>query len=112
MKTIIAGSRTILDLKAVEQAVRESGFTITEVVSGCSKGVDTLGEIWANNKKVPVKRFPAKWEELGRKAGPLRNLEMAAYADALIAVWDGTSRGTKHMIDHAQHLNVFVWLTS
>jgi hypothetical protein len=26
---------------------------------------------------------------------------MGDYADALIAVWDGVSRGTKHMIDYS-----------
>ena len=39
------------------------------------------------------------------------NKQMADYADALVAIWDGKSRGTKHMIDLArmQSLEVFVF---
>lgn len=50
-------------------------------------------------RDIPVKRFPADWDRHGRAAGPIRNCQMAQYADALIAIWDGKSRGTKNMID-------------
>lgn len=111
MKTIIAGSRTITDYAAIEAAVTASGFTITQVVSGCARGVDRLGEQWGYAHDVPIARFPADWKRYGRQAGPLRNNEMAVYADALIAVWDGESIGTKHMISaaHARGLQVFVF---
>lgn len=99
MKVIIAGSRTITDPQVVADAVRKSGFQVTEVVSGCARGVDLLGSQWAAHNGIPWKAFPADWEKHGKKAGYLRNVEMANYAEALIAVWDGESRGTKHMID-------------
>jgi hypothetical protein len=113
MKTIIAGSRTINDLRLLEQVIEDSGFTITEVVCGGARGVDDLGRKWAGNgNRVPVKMFPADWDTHGKSAGYKRNVEMANYADALIAVWDGQSRGTKHMIDIARSkgLTVFVHL--
>ena len=47
-------------------------------------------------------RFPADWDKYGKAAGYKRNGEMARNADALIAFWDGKSRGTKHMIDLAK----------
>ena len=56
----------------------------------------------------PIKRFPADWENLGRGAGYVRNVQMAFYADALIAFWDGESRGTKHMIDIAKEKGLMV----
>lgn len=110
MKTIIAGSRTVTNLAVVSHAIECSGFDITEVVSGQARGVDTLGEIWGRSKRLPITEFPADWKRHGRRAGYLRNEEMAQYADALIAVWDGESRGTKHMIDIAKKrgLNVYV----
>jgi hypothetical protein len=49
-----------------------------------------------------VKEFPANWVEHGRAAGPIRNGQMADYADALIAVWDGKSKGTGNMINQAR----------
>lgn len=77
----------------------ESGFTITEVVSGTARGVDRLGEWWAEEHHIPLIQFPPNWESYGKGAGMVRNKEMAYYADALIAVWDGKSKGTKHMVD-------------
>lgn len=110
MRTIIAGSRQIQDISFVMDAIRESGFQIDEVVSGGARGVDSLGEKWANRNSVPVRVFPADWNAHGKAAGPIRNTEMANYADALIAIWDGESRGTSHMIRTAKSkgLKVFV----
>jgi len=101
MKTIIAGSRNITELKYVEEAIVESGFTITEIVSGGAKGIDSLGEYYGTKHKIPIKKFPANWKLHGKKAGPIRNEEMAKYAEALIAIWDGKSTGTRDMINRA-----------
>jgi alkanesulfonate monooxygenase SsuD/methylene tetrahydromethanopterin reductase-like flavin-dependent oxidoreductase (luciferase family) len=54
---------------------------------------------WAEQLGVKVARFPADWDTYGKRAGYLRNEQMAEYADALFAIWDGESKGTKHMID-------------
>ena len=84
---------------------------MTEVVSGCAQGADTHGETVARSMGIPVARFPADWKQYCKSAGVRRNAKMAEYADALIAVWDGESRGTKNMIDLAvaNGLIVFVY---
>lgn len=101
-KTIIAGSRdfTNWDYLVGYLATLPPWIMITEVVSGGATGADTLGEEWANLHAIPVKRFPADWARHGKKAGPIRNVEMGVYADGLIAFWDGQSRGTLHMINY------------
>lgn len=113
MKTIIAGSRSISSYALVHRAIEASGIAdqITEVFSGHAAGVDITGEKWANSKGIPVRVFPADWSTYGRGAGPMRNVEMAMAANALIAIWDGRSTGTKHMIKVATEmgLRVFVW---
>jgi hypothetical protein len=101
VRTIIAGPRIFLDLNLVKLAVAESGFIITEVVTGDALGIDWLGAYWGYLNGIPVKHFPAKWEYWGRRAGPIRNGVMADYADALIAIWDGESGGTRDMIHKA-----------
>lgn len=101
MKTIIAGSRGITDFNVIASAVQDSNFQITEVVSGTARGVDKLGEKFATINSIPIKQFIPDWNGLGKRAGFVRNAQMADYADALIAIWDGVSRGTKHMIDDA-----------
>ena len=111
MKTIIAGSRSIVDFAIVEQAIKDSGFDITEVVCGGANGVDSLGKLWATQHNIPVKMFMAAWDTYGSSAGYKRNVQMSGYAEALIAVWDKTrSKGTGHMIDIANRngLKVFV----
>ena len=105
MKVIIAGSRTITEMNLVNRVIQASGFKITEVVSGKEpRGVDHLGEIWANYNGIPVKPFPADWHQYGLAAGPIRNRKMAEYADAIIAIRSrlGTkSNGTDDMINQA-----------
>ena len=59
MKVIIAGTRVVKDYSLVVQAVERSGYTITEVVSGCATGVDQLGEQWARANGIPIKEMPA-----------------------------------------------------
>jgi len=110
MKTIIAGSRSCNDYEKVKLAIEESQFTITEVVSGRARGVDFLGEQYAKKNNIPVKEFPANWNLHGKSAGYKRNIKMAEYADALIAIWDGESKGTKHMIDIAKERNLKVFV--
>lgn len=100
LKVIIAGGRDIsADTVSIPTVVRGSGFHIGEIVSGaCPTGVDALGEEFAKKFDIPVRRFPADWETHGKAAGPRRNAEMAHYADALILVWDGESKGSKSML--------------
>lgn len=111
MKTIIAGTRTLEDEDIIFKAIELSGFDITEVVCGDCRGVDKKGEEWAKDNGIPVSHFKAYWEHFGDRAGPLRNQEMAEYADALIAVWNGTSTGTKDMIKKAKisGLKIYVY---
>lgn len=110
MKTIIAGSRGITDYKLICEAITKSGFTITEIVSGAARGVDRLGEEYGRKRNIRIKLFPAKWDVYGKSAGYRRNEDMAAYAETLIAIWDGESKGTKHMIDMAKKQGLYVYV--
>lgn len=110
MKTIIAGTRTITDQFLVDRAVADSGFKISKVFSGKASGVDALGEQWAKANGVPVESFPAEWNRYGKMAGPLRNQSMVNRADALIAIWDGKSRGTMDVINRAKVKGIPVFM--
>lgn len=102
MKLIIAGGRDFEGLILMDRSIKWE--KVTEVVCGEAKGADTLGKQLAINHKIPVKSFPADWGKNGKAAGPIRNIEMGDYADALIAFWDGKSKGTKHMIEYMKKL--------
>lgn len=104
-KVVICGGRTLRDMQLVRDAIKASGFTITEVVSGTQLGADTLGKQWADENGIPVKPFPPDWQRYGTSAGPIRNQQMGDYCDAVIAIWNGKSTGTKSMIGIARKKN-------
>lgn len=101
MKLIVAGSRGFSDYSLLKSKLDYYLKNVTEqieIVSGTAKGADTLGERYAKEKGYQIKQFPADWS-LGKKAGYLRNVEMAQYATHCICFWDGQSSGTKLMIE-------------
>lgn len=100
MKVVIAGPRTVHDFELLVETINQSGYDITEVVSGTARGVDTMGEKWATAHNIPVKRMYPDWNQFGNSAGVIRNKQMAVYADAAVVLWDGESRGTRNMIEN------------
>lgn len=99
MKVIIAGGRDFDNYQYLSNTINNLNITISEIVCGGARGADSLGEIWAKRNGIPVKYFYPDWNRYGKAAGPIRNQEMAEYADFLIAFWDKKSQGTKNMID-------------
>lgn len=110
MRVIVAGSREGFVARNVFEAIEESKFPITEIVSGGARGVDRDGEYYAKCNNIPIKQFLPDWEKDGKAAGIWRNEDMAIYADALVALWDGKSKGTKHMIYTMQKYNKPVYI--
>lgn len=130
MRIIIAGGRDFNDYELLAKEcnrifinlAQEGCFPVSvnesrrfiEIVSGTANGADRLGERFAQDYELAVKRFPADWNALGKRAGYVRNSQMAEYAKedngVLIAFWNGISKGTRHMIDLAKKhgLKVFI----
>lgn len=106
MKVIVAGSRTITDFRMVSAILVEKlpkfETDYDEIVSGAARGVDTLAVEFAKLWEIPYKTFPANWNKFGKAAGHIRNGEMADYADGLILIWDGLSRGSSDMLNQAK----------
>lgn len=106
MRVIVAGSRRsvnqVFTFQCIDWAREYAGIVITEVVSGmCPNSPDMHGVAYAQLHGLPLHTFPAKWER-GPDSGFVRNAVMRQNADALVAVWDGHSHGTKHMIEQMQ----------
>lgn len=105
MRVVIAGPRSLpLSIEMVTAAVNASGFDVLEVVSGAAKGVDYSAERWAIHYNFGLKQFFPKWGKHGLSAGPIRNRDMAEYADALIVIKrpGPATSGTASMIREAE----------
>ena len=103
-KVIICGSRNFNDYELLKDSCNYFLSSIKDeiiIISGCARGADTLGEIYAEEKGYSVLRFPADWKKYGKRAGYLRNLQMSEVADGVIAFFDPDSDniGTKMMIE-------------
>ena len=106
MRVIIAGSRSFDDYQTLCNRLTVlygvGAQAVSQVISGaCLEGADQLGEKWAAENKIPTTLYPADWDQYGKAAGFIRNREMATLADVLVAFWDGSSPGTKNLIDCA-----------
>lgn len=114
MRLIIAGSRgVVMAYKYIVESLEENNIDRNEIeciISGTARGVDKVGEDFAADNMIYCERYPADWDKHGKAAGYIRNTVMAENADALLAIWDGESRGTKHMIDIATKKGLTVYI--
>lgn len=100
-RVIVAGSRGMTDRETIRRAMNDLWLEIGPytVISGTARGVDSISADIARSAGIMVEEFPAEWDKIGRSAGYRRNETMAHAATHLLAIWDGASKGTKHMID-------------
>ena len=102
MKLAIVDSRDFNDYGLLIDSVHYFDTEIDCVISGGAKGADLLGERFAKCWKIETRVFLPNWNELGKKAGFVRNQQIVDACDIVLAFWDGKSKGTKHTIDLAR----------
>ena len=110
-RLVVCGCRDFSDYKLLSKEIDSFLKNIVNnhsviIVSGGANGADKLGERYAHEHGFEVELHPALWEQFGKTAGVRRNQEMADVSDAVIAFWDGESRGTKNMIDCAREASI------
>lgn len=116
MKLIVAGSRDFIDMPLMTKALLDLCIhgdlkeEKVEIVSGMARGADALAWAFAKENNVKCHEFPADWDTHGRRAGYVRNAEMANFSDALLVFWDGESRGTKNMMDTMIKQGKPIWI--
>ena len=102
MKVAVIGSRNLHVRSLADYLPEET----TELVSGGAKGIDSDAREYAQKTRIPLTEFLPDYQKFGRSAPLKRNLQIIAYADYVIAFWDGQSHGTKYVIDHCRKQNV------
>jgi len=100
-RVIVAGSRTVDDYQRLADNLDRilSQLRNVEIVSGGARGADALGERYAIERGLKLRRMPALWEIFQKLSGPIRNARMSWYGTHLAAFWDGESSGTRNMIE-------------
>lgn len=109
-RIIVCGGRDFVDRERAFAALdaAHAKRPIGTVVQGGAAGADLLAQQWAKARGVLREEFPARWQEHGRAAGPIRNQAMAdAGADGCIAFPGG--RGTRDMTTRAELAGIAVW---
>ena len=102
MNLAIVGGRDFNDSALFAESVAPFMDKITTVVSGGASGADTMAKSFANDNLIPYVVFLPDWTKYGRAAGPMRNRQIVDASDALLAFWDGVSKGTKSSINYAK----------
>ena len=100
MKLAVIGSRGIM-IDNLEEYVGEE---VKELVSGGAKGVDFCAKTYAQKKGLKITEFLPDYKRFGRGAPLRRNLQIIEYSDAVLAFWDGKSKGTQYVIQESKRM--------
>jgi hypothetical protein len=101
LRLAVVGSREYPRMDVVRQFMWEQEATTT-IISGGAPGVDRLAVIEAKRRAMDFEEYLPDWNRHGRKAGAIRNAEIVAKADQVVAFWDEESPGTPITIDMAK----------
>jgi hypothetical protein len=99
MRVLVCGGRTFnnptLLFATLDRLHRERNFSL--LIHGASRGADRLAGDWALHYHIPIISFPARWNELGNRAGPTRNQQMLDEGKPELVVAFRGGHGTMHM---------------
>lgn len=102
MKVAIIGSREFNDYELLCNSLEKVKDKITLIISGGARGADSLAERFASENNIKTLIYKPDWDKFGKRAGFLRNKDIIAAADIIVAFWDGASKGTESGINLAE----------
>ena len=98
MRLLVIGSRSIREFDFAPHIPQ----TTELLISGGADGIDKLAEEYADAHKISKLILRPNYARYGRGAPLKRNEKMVDICDAVLAVWDGKSRGTAHTVRYAK----------
>lgn len=114
MRVLVCGDRNYSRYSEVYRVLKAIAGDVTCVIEGEARGADTFGRLAAESMKIPVEKYPAKWSEYGKAAGPIRNQQMLdeGKPDLVLAFHSNIneSKGTADMIERAKKAGIPVEL--
>ena len=94
MRVAIIGSRN-LRIENIEKYIPDE---CGEIVTGGARGIDTCAAEYARSKGIKLTEFLPDYRRYGRGAPIIRNREIIEYAQRVVVIWDGRSRGSDNVI--------------
>ena len=79
---------------------------MTEIISGGARGVDTSAREYATEHGLKLTEYLPEYNKYGRSAPLKRNITIIENADLVLAFWDGSSKGTKYVIENCKKRNI------
>lgn len=126
MRCIIFGSREFNDYAALEKAVIDSGFKITSILNGKSKGAEACGQQYGKLHKIKVIDYAPEWDNLdapnckikvndyGKEYNSLsawnRNQKMCDECDCAIGLQSINNNDTKDMEERLKKAGKLVFM--
>ena len=101
MKLLIVGSRSLTDFDLSPYIPSD----VDTVISGGAGGIDSLAEQYADEHRLSKYILRPRYDLYGRGAPLRRNEQAVDMADAVLAVWDGHSKGTQYTLNYAKQKN-------
>lgn len=111
MRLAIIGSRSLNSnsvKSVISQVIAKSKTSITEIVSGGAKGVDSVAASYAKENNIKCTVFLPDYDQFGKAATFIRNDEIVKNSDGVLAIWDEESKGTLYTINKAKKENLKV----
>jgi hypothetical protein len=106
MRVLVCGGRDFDDvglmISALDRLHTEKFFTV--LIHGNARGADRMADAWAWCRGVPREPYEVpqgEWDELGKKAGPLRNQRMLDEGKPDLVVAFPGAGGTKDLVRRA-----------
>lgn len=114
-RVAVTGGRDFKDMEFVWKSLdlvrgilASSGTTSFELVHGDAKGVDNFARQWAVANNIVHIPFPARWQEHGRYAGPIRNRDMLTSGVSWLVAFPG-GKGTANAVKTAESLGIVIY---
>ena len=102
MKVAVIGSRGL----QVNDLGKYLPDEVTEIISGGARGVDTSAREYAMEHGLKLTEYLPEYDKYGRSAPLKRNITIIENADLVLAFWDGSSKGTKYVIENCKKRNI------
>lgn len=111
MKVIVCGDRNWINRDFIYSTLDK--YPITELIEGGANGADAFAAQYAKDHGIVHHQIIAKWEEFGKGAGPIRNMQMLAIKPDLVIAFHNNikhSRGTANILNRARRAKIPILL--